>query len=78
MPAFQSATSAGVEVVLGGEVAVDGALGVFGAEGDLLDGDRLPVVAVHQRDGGVEQRRFAQAELAGLAFAGGDDCLSAW
>ena len=37
------------EVVLGGEVAVDRALGVFGAVGDLLDGHRLPVVAVHER-----------------------------
>ena len=49
---------AGVEVVLGGEVAVDRALGVFGAVGDLLDGDRLPVVAVDQRD---RRRRAAPA-----------------
>ena len=44
-------------VVLRGEVAVDRALGVFGALGDRLDGHRLPVVAVEERHGGVEQAR---------------------
>ena len=62
----------GVQVVLGGEVAVDGALGVLGAVGDLLDGDGLPVVAVHERDGGVEQRALALLQFAGLAVCGAD------
>ena len=39
----------GIEVVLRREVPIDGALGVFGAIGDLLDRHRLPVLAVEQR-----------------------------
>ena len=55
----------GVEVVLRGEVAVDRALGVFGALGDRLDGHRLPVVAVEERHRGVEQALLAPLELPG-------------
>ena len=62
----------GEKVVLRGEVAVDRALGVFGAAGDLLDGDGLPVVAVHEGCGGGEERLLARLELAGPAGAGAD------
>ena len=62
----------GVEVVLGREVAVDGALRVLGALGDLLDGHRLPVVAVEERQRRVEQRPLAAPELALLALGGAD------
>jgi hypothetical protein len=63
-------------------VAVDRALGVFGAFGDLLDGHRLPVVAVEQGQRRVEQRPLAAGKLPLFALGRADgrapvgDCRS--
>ena len=60
------------EVVVGGEVAVDGALGVLGAAGDLLDGDASQSSRSMSATAASRRGLLAQLEFAELAGAGAD------